>query len=63
MPISDLTDPFDFEVHRSIEVASESGAAEQPVLPPYVRREHDERLMAVVKRSTAGNSALAVLVG
>jgi tetratricopeptide (TPR) repeat protein len=51
------------EIHRSIKVALPGGAAELPVLPPYVSREHDELLAAVVAEAVAGSSGIAVLVG
>ncbi|MET7425980.1 hypothetical protein ABZS58_43880, partial [Dactylosporangium sp. NPDC005555] len=63
-PIAALTDPFAVRVHRPIaaEVADPADPA-GPALPPYVRREHDERLARVIDRAGGGSSALAVLVG
>ena len=62
-PVGEFTDPFALEVHRPVEVAVRPGAAELPVLPAYVPREHDRRLAKVVSRSAGGNSSIAVLVG
>jgi hypothetical protein len=58
--IADLTDPFVLEVHRP--VAVDQGES-LPVLPPYVRRAHDEELVGVVQRAADGRSSMAVLVG
>lgn len=62
-PVGELIDPFALEVHRPIEVALLAGAAELPVLPSYVRREHDERLAELVAAAVAGRSGIAMLVG
>jgi hypothetical protein len=59
--VTELTDPFALEVHRP--VAVDSAAADLPVLPPYIRRRHDEDLARVVTRAAGGHSAMAVLVG
>jgi uncharacterized protein YidB (DUF937 family) len=59
--ISELDDPFALEVHRPVVV--ESGGATLALLPPYVRRGHDEDLAAVVAKAAEGRSAVAVLVG
>jgi hypothetical protein len=40
-----------------------SGESGLPVLPPYVRRQHDEDLARVVAAAAGGQSQLAVLVG
>ena len=61
--IGDLADPFALEVHRPIEIAARQGAAQLPVLPPYVPRDHDRRLAEVLSRAEGGNSAIRVLVG
>ncbi|WP_217213720.1 hypothetical protein [Streptomyces sp. AC550_RSS872] len=58
-PLSEVTDPLQFEVHRAID----SPIAGLPVLPPYVRRAHDRELGEVVARAAAGTSQIAVLVG
>ncbi|MGI8335745.1 tetratricopeptide repeat protein [Actinomadura scrupuli] len=60
--VIELSDPFDLEVHRPIEVAAPPGGL-LPVLPPYVSREHDLRLEEVMARAVSGRSAVAVLVG
>ena len=59
-PIAGL-DPFALEVHRP--VTADSGDAGLPVLPPYVRRAHDENLAVIVARAAGGRSGMAVLVG
>jgi len=59
-PLAQVTDPFQLEVHRAIEVGDATGL---PQLPRHVPREHDRRLAQVVQRAAAGTSALAVLVG
>lgn len=58
--IAELSDPFALEVHRPVSI---SGAANLPVLPPYVWRSHDEELAYVVRRAASGHSEIAVLVG
>jgi len=60
--ISALTDPFVLEVHRPVEVDGPAGAG-LPVLPPYIRRAHDEDLAVIVGRAAGGRSGMAVLVG
>jgi len=59
-PVAGL-DPFVLEVHRP--VAADGGAGELPLLPPYVRRAHDEDLAEVAARAAGGRSGMAVLVG
>jgi hypothetical protein len=59
IPVSQLTDPFELEVHRAI---ATDGSAELPQLPMYVRRSHDEQLVNVVK-AVASRNKIAVLVG
>ncbi|GAA3843273.1 hypothetical protein GCM10022226_77820 [Sphaerisporangium flaviroseum] len=61
-PLEQVSDPFLLEVHRPIEVDAPH-AEPLPVLPPYVPREHDQRLAQVVARAVGGHSAMAVLVG
>lgn len=58
-PLAEVTDPFALEVHHAIDV----GASALPVLPVYVRRQHDARLDAVVRAAAQGRSGIAVLVG
>ncbi|MFD0903304.1 hypothetical protein [Actinomadura sediminis] len=59
VPLDQVTDPFALEVHRPITVDPDDASGE---LPLYVRRAHDERLDAVVRRAAGGASAMAVLV-
>src|SRR5258708_30468419 len=47
-PISDITDPFDLEVHRAIDVAM-PGGGELPLLPAYIGRELDGRRRHLVR--------------
>jgi hypothetical protein len=61
-PLPEVMDPFALGVHRPIEI-DESSAGRLPPLPPYVRRDHDVRLDAVVAQTSMGCSAIAVLVG
>lgn len=56
--LSEVTDPFALEVHEAI-----TTAAEVPVLPPYVRRAHDDRVATVVGEVLEGNSRTVVLLG
>lgn len=53
-------DPFDLEVHRSIEAEV---YVQLPALPRYVPRDHDVQLRRVVREAAEGSSRLAVLVG
>lgn len=57
--LAEVTDPFDAEVHRPITVESARGL---PVLPPYVRRAHDDRLAEIVEHAAGGASAMALLL-
>jgi hypothetical protein len=59
--ISELDDPFALEVHRPVDAGS--GGQELGLLPPYVRRDHDDDLAAVVATAAEGRSVMAVLVG
>jgi hypothetical protein len=61
--IAELLDPFSLEVHRPINVHTGSAPAELPVLPPYIRREHDMHLTRLVAKASTGSSAIGVLVG
>ncbi|WP_147269111.1 helix-turn-helix domain-containing protein [Sphaerisporangium album] len=61
-PLEQVSDPLALEVHRPIE-ATRPDAGTLSVLPPYVRRAHDQRLAEVVDRAAGGCSAMAVLVG
>jgi len=61
--ITEVTDPFALEIHRPITVASESAVGTLPLLPPYIRREHDTRLTSLVTQTAAGSSVIGVLVG
>ena len=62
-PLDEVMDPFHLEVHHSIRVDPGSGSAGLPMLPVYVRREHDRLLGEVVARAAEGVSQIAVLVG
>jgi tetratricopeptide (TPR) repeat protein len=59
--VHELIDPFALEVHRAIDAPS--GTSPLPALPTYVKRAHDRRLRAIIKRAASGRSAAAVLVG
>ncbi|MDN2495950.1 ATP-binding protein [Nocardia nova] len=60
VPLDELTDPFELDVHRPIlpGVADQLGP-----LPPYIRRQHDARLAKIVEAAVADRSGMAVLVG
>ncbi|ANS70202.1 hypothetical protein SLINC_7978 [Streptomyces lincolnensis] len=60
--ISEISDPFVLEIHRSVEVAT-AGAGSLPSLPAYVRREHDEVLDEAVAGAVTGHSRLVCVVG
>ena len=61
-PLTEETDPFALEVHRPVE--PDAGTSQDlPLLPPYVRRPHDEELARVTRIATEGRSGIAVLVG
>ena len=60
-PLEEVTDPFVLEVHRPVQ--PEDASPGLPLLPPYVRREHDEVLSQVVRAAAGGRSGIAVLVG
>ncbi|MFI6774250.1 hypothetical protein [Nocardia sp. NPDC050412] len=60
-PLEEVVDPFVLEVHEPI-IADRAGE-HQSVLPPYVRRAHDDRLAVVVGRAVAGESGIAILLG
>ncbi|GAA4102433.1 hypothetical protein [Nonomuraea soli] len=60
VPLSQVRDPFQFEVHRAIDLPG----AGLPVLPPYVPRAHDHTLREVVLAAADGTgSRIAALVG
>ncbi|MEV0584571.1 hypothetical protein [Nonomuraea sp. NPDC050310] len=60
VPLSQVQDPFQFEVHRPFDLPHEG----LPPLPPYISREHDRRLRDVVLAAAEGSvSRIAVLVG
>jgi hypothetical protein len=61
VPIAELADPFALEVQHPIVIGSVGAGL--PVLPPYIRREHDRGLDRVVERAAGGRSGIAVLVG
>jgi len=60
VPLEEATDPLALEVHRPVE--TDGPAAELPLLPPYIRREHDVRRAGLTARAAAGGSVMAVLV-
>ena len=60
-PLDEVTDPFTLEVHRPVQ--PENLQAELPMLPVYVRREHDLELTRIVRVAARGSSGIAVLVG
>ncbi|MGQ4434569.1 hypothetical protein [Streptomyces sp. SAS_260] len=59
LPLSEVDDPFQLEVHRAIG----SPGTSLPVLPVYVPREHDRALAEVVAQAADRASRIAVLVG
>jgi tetratricopeptide (TPR) repeat protein len=59
--LSELDDPFALEVHRAVEVGG-TEARQLPVLPLYVRRDHDALLAQAVQCAVIGTSSIAVLV-
>ncbi|MFB7755133.1 tetratricopeptide repeat protein [Streptomyces sp. NPDC056121] len=61
--ISEIADPYAWEVHRAITVQSPGSEQPLPALPVYVEREHDHRLRCVVQQGVEGASKLVVLVG
>ena len=75
IPIHDVSDPFDYEVHRPLDISVHSAgqdarpsldAKSVPLLPAYVRRAHDDQLNQVVRQVTqpgATVSRIVVLVG
>ncbi len=60
-PVAEVTDPFALEVHRPVQ--PEDAPPGLPILPLYVRREHDQVLDQVVRAAAEGRSGIAVLVG
>ncbi|MFG2349645.1 SEL1-like repeat protein [Streptomyces phaeochromogenes] len=61
--ISEIADPYAWEVHRAITVESAGSKEPLPTLPMYVEREHDRRLRDGVRQVVEGASKLVVLVG
>jgi hypothetical protein len=59
-PIKGIIDPYDLEVHPSIEIPD--GSADRPILPPYIPRAHDRELHQIITAVRQRN-AMAVLVG
>jgi hypothetical protein len=59
--LAEVVDPFTLEVHRPVQAHDPPSGL--PVLPAYMRREHDGALAAVAREATAGTSGIAVLVG
>ena len=60
-PLAEVTDPFALEVHRPVQPEDPQSAL--PVLPVYVRRDHDAELGSAVRAAAEGRSGIAVLVG
>ncbi|WP_410673577.1 SEFIR domain-containing protein [Amycolatopsis sp. cmx-4-68] len=58
-PLREVTDPFDYEVHHTIDAS----VRDLPPLPPYIRRDHDRLLDVAVSRAADGLNQIAVLVG
>ncbi|MFD8101086.1 hypothetical protein ACFV24_16220, partial [Nocardia fluminea] len=63
LPLDEVRDPFALEVHEPITATDFGVGAAGEVLPPYVRRAHDDRLAEVVDDALAGNSGIAALLG
>jgi hypothetical protein len=59
--LAEVADPFALEVHRPVH--PEDATSGLPMLPPYLRREHDALLGSVVRAAAEGRSGIAVLVG
>lgn len=59
-PISRIADPYDLEIHPSISLPDSTSS--QPVLTPYIPRDHDDALRQVVATALE-RSVMAVLVG
>ena len=60
-PLAEVRDPFALEVHRPVQADEPQPGL--PVLPVYVRREHDAQLEVGVRAAADGDSGIAVLVG
>ena len=60
-PLAEVRDAFSLEVHRPVQ--PEHPHPDLPLLPTYVRRDHDTKLSSVVLAAAEGNSEIAVLVG
>jgi tetratricopeptide (TPR) repeat protein len=58
----DQMDPHLLEVHRAVDAPAES-AADLPLLPVYVERDHDRVLAQAVEKASGGSSVLVTLVG
>lgn len=61
--VRELCDPFDLEVQRAIGISGGDGSGSLPVLPVYVKRDHDELLREAVLGAVDGRSALVTLIG
>ncbi|MGV9822980.1 hypothetical protein [Nocardia xishanensis] len=57
--LAEITDPFALDVHQPI---TADGKGDVAVLPPYVRRAHDDQVAEAVQRALGGHSAMVVLV-
>ncbi|WP_203187057.1 sel1 repeat family protein [Streptomyces pratensis] len=61
--ISEIADPYAWEVHQAITVESDGSTEHLPTLPVYVEREHDRRLRDAVQQVVHGASKIVMLVG
>jgi hypothetical protein len=59
-PVRDLKDPLDLEVHPAIDAGAQTVSL--PVLPTYIPRPHDRRLLDAMRRAQ-NSSAMVVLIG
>jgi transcriptional regulator with XRE-family HTH domain len=60
-PLAQWTNPFDLEVHPPVQ--ADDPALDLPDLPPYIPRDHDEKLAELARAARDGRSGIAVLVG
>ncbi|MFH9355535.1 tetratricopeptide repeat protein [Kitasatospora sp. NPDC017646] len=59
--LSEVADPLALGVHKAFTVQAANGPL--PVLPPYVRREHDHAIGEAVRRTVDGQSAMVLARG
>jgi transcriptional regulator with XRE-family HTH domain len=60
-PLAQWTNPFDLEVHPPVH--ADDQALDLPDLPPYIQRDHDEKLAEVARAARDGRSGIALLIG